>query len=212
MKVNVICSDFGWIYEQFIEAFKKYSRHEIVVNATADFDVVHYLPYFEQQSKSAFHPSTAWFSHQEQKEPLRTKFLTVAKQVDFCFSHSQKYANLLIRMGTSEHRVKQIVPGIDLEAFKPDTDTYKRHEVLKVGYVGRPYKSSIRKNPVLLEKIATLKGIEVHITGGSMKAEHLPDFYRSMDLIVSPSSVEGGPMCIIESLACGKPVFCFGGV
>lgn len=205
MKINVICNDFCWIYEQFLEAFKKYSRHEIVVNAIDNFDIVHYLPYYEQ--KSIFHPSTAWFSHQEQKEPLRTKFLTTAKQVDFCFSHSKKYADFLQRMGIIN--VQQIVPGIDLEDFKPNTEIYERHIPLKVGYVGRPYQSSNRKNPVLLEKITMIKDIEFKITGGKLKSEEMPDFYRSVDLIVSPSTNEGGPMCIIEALACGKPVLCF---
>lgn len=209
MKINIICSDFGWIYEQFIEAFKKYSRHEIVVNATSDFDVVHYLPYYTC-NKNSIHPSTAWFSHQEQKEPLRTKFLTTAKQVDFCFSHSKKYADYLQRMGIMN--VQQIVPGIDLEAFKPNTEIYERHTPLKVGYVGRPYQSSNRKNPMLLERIAMTKGIEFKVTGGKLKAEEMPDFYRSVDLIVSPSTNEGGPMCIIEALACGKPVLCFDNV
>lgn len=212
MKVNIICDEpnGGWIYNQFINQFKQYSKYEILINAKNGFDLVHYLPYYNVP-KNPSRPCTAWFSHMEQREDLRSKFISTAQQVDFAISHSKKYADLLVRMGVK--KVAQVMPGVDLDKFIPSSLNYSysisQKRPLVVGYIGRSYQSSNRKNPTLIEKISKIKGIDFRITGGKLSAEQMPDFYQKTDIIVSPSKNEGGPMCIIEALAVGKPIVCF---
>lgn len=210
MKINIICSDPTWIYGQFIDQFKKHSEHDIYVNIKMGYDLVHYLPYYEVP-KNPFSPCTGWFSHMEQKEPLKTRFFSAAKQVNVAIGHSKKYTDLLKRMGI--RNTQQVMPGVELDKFKPNSDLYSynvdQKRPLIVGYVGRAYSSSNRKNPSLIDKISKLPGIDFRATNGKILAEDMPNFYNSVDLIVSPSIVEGGPMAVQEALAVGKPIVCF---
>lgn len=206
MKINIICDepDSGWIYSRFIDYIKEYSAHNIMVNETDEntFDVYHFLPYYTY--KKTKKPSTAWMSHRENRKDLRAKFDSVARAVDIPLSHSRKYANML-----KQYNAKQIMPGIDLDKFElrywdaPDRDK------LVVGYVGRQYTSSTRKNPKLLNKIAKLDFVDFRTTGGSMDDDDIPLFYADLDFVVSPAIIEGGPMAITEALAVGVPVICF---
>jgi hypothetical protein len=69
MKINLICNDFGWIYEKFIKMFQKHSEHKIVINECGDIN--HYLPYYEfKEDKNK--KITIWASHQELKDPLKS--------------------------------------------------------------------------------------------------------------------------------------------
>lgn len=207
-RINIICSDVGWIYSTFIKEFRKYSEHSIFLNAKSNYDIIYSLPYYEMpKTKHINKPITAWFSHQEQKTPLKEKFISSGKAVDFAFSQSKKYADLLKDNGVKN--VVQIMPGVDLEKFWFKTKPAPNRKKLVVGYIGRQYTSSNRKNPRLLDKISKLPFIDFKTTGGSIDPNRIPAFYDSLDLIVSPALIEGGAMCITEGLSMGKPVLCY---
>jgi len=206
MQINVVCTDHGWIYSQFIDQFKKHSKHTILLNAKKDYDVVHWLPYYEYREDTV--PSTCWLSHQEKKQPLNNKFVAVAKEVDVGLSHSRKYATML-RDNHNLDNIMSIIPGIDLEKFKlRSSRRSNKTNKLIVGYIGRQYTSSNRKNPQLLDKINKLPFIEFRTTGGKVATGKIPKFYSGLDLIVSPAIIEGGPMCVQEGLAVGVPILC----
>ena len=50
------------------------------------------------------------------------------------------------------NNLAQIMPGVDLDKFQLRSWDRKLHEKLVVGYIGRQYSSSNRKNPNLLKK------------------------------------------------------------
>lgn len=201
MRINIVCSDKGWIYDKFIEEFHKHSSHEIVRNDNGD--VNHYLPYYELVKKPST-PCTAWMSHREARKDLRVKFDSVAKLVDVPLSHSKKYADLL-----KEHGAIQIMPGVDFDKFILRYCNWEDRDKLVVGYVGRQYTSSARKNPKLLDAISKLDFVDFRTTGGNMKPKDIPGFYAELDFVVSPATIEGGPMAVTEALAMGVPVICF---
>lgn len=209
MKINIVCDDYGWVYDKFVKSFQKYSSHTIVRNSKEKCDVTHYIPYYSvTDSKHILHPCTAWFSHRESKDPLKSKFLSAAQIVDVAISHSAKYATWLRDQG--QHNVIQLIPGVDLERFKLRGQLYRKNlKILSVGYVGRSYSSSARKNPKLLDAVSRLNYIDLRTTGGKMSTKQIPAFYQTQDLIISPATTEGGPMCIQESLASGVPVICY---
>lgn len=209
MKINVVCNDSGWIYDRFIEAFKKHSRHKIIRNSKRPADVTHYIPYYEvPKAAQLSSKTTAWFSHQEvTNKALHNKFLSAGTLVDCAISQSAKYMRVLQQNGAQW--VEQVMPGVDLDQFTLDKAIYPDKEKMVVGYVGREYSSSNRKNPQLLSAIAKMPHIEFITTGGKLKLADIPNFYGKIDLLVSPALVEGGPMCIQESLAMGKPVLCY---
>ena len=209
MKVNIICSDgMGWIYGTFIRKFGLYSKHKIFLNAAAGekCDIQHLLPYYEN-NKHTKHPFTIWSSHQESKEPLRSKFISAAKQADWCLSPSLKYVEVLKQNGIS--KVSQVKHGVDLDLFKPSQSIRPKSDKLILGFVGRSYKSTSRKNEQLLHKLAALDFVDLMITGGKVKESDMPEFYNSCHLIISTSLIEGGPMSHVESAACGVPFLCY---
>jgi len=208
MKINIVCSDVGWIYDQFINAFEKYSNHTILRNSKDKCDVTHYIPYYDVPA-SPLHPSTTWLSHRETGNPLRDKFLSSAKSVDVAISHSQKYAKFLREQGLDN--VMQIIPGVDLDKFKLRQPKGARGKLV-AGYIGRQYTSSSRKNPSLLKKISKLNYVELRTTGGKLSLDQIPKFYAGLDVVVSPATVEGGPMAVQEALAVGVPIVCLKGV
>lgn len=211
LKINVVCSDKGWIYSEFIEKFKKYSKHQILLNVKEGYDIVHYLPYYEAPQNPP-KPSTCWLSHQEKRADLNKKFIDVAKAVDVGLSHSKKYATML-RDNHQCQNVMSIIPGVDLKVFTlRDVKRAEDSPKMIVGYIGREYTSSDRKNPELLKKISELPFIDFRTTGGKLNKKDVPAFYRSVDVVISPASIEGGPMAIQESLASGVPIIAIKGV
>lgn len=210
LKINIVCgeADQGWIYSEFIKQFKKYSKHNILVNEMDEmkFDLCHFIPYYNYFKINK--PCTAWFSHMERKDPLKSKFISVARSVDIPISHSKKYADIL-KNEYGINNVKQIIPGVDLEFFKLRSTKRPPGDKLVVGFVGRAYKSSARKNSKLLKQISELPFVDFRITGGKMKYEDIPKFYADLDIVSSPATIEGGPMSIPQSLACGTPIMCF---
>ncbi len=208
MRINIVCTDVGWIYSKFIKMFRKYSKHEILLNKPdVPHQVTHYIPYYEVP-KNLVHPCTSWHSHQELKDPLRSKFVSSARVVDVAISHSKKYADLL-KKEYGVKNVQQIIPGVDLDAFKQRSTERLKSDKLVVGYIGRQYSSSNRKNPQLLDQIAKLPFVKLMVTGGNIDEKDIPEFYANLDLVVSPATIEGGPMCLQESLAVGTPIMCF---
>ena len=208
MRVNVVCTDVGWIYTKFIAMYRKYSRHQILLNKPdVPHQVTHYLPYYEMP-KNPKHPSTAWMSHQEARPDLYNKFVSVARSVDFAISHSRKYMELL-KNAHGIKNIKQVIPGVDAYKFQLRPTERPPSDKLIVGYIGRQYSSSDRKNPKLLNDIGKLPFVELKVTGGNIKEENIPKFYSGLDLVVSPATIEGGPMATQEALACGVPIMCY---
>lgn len=209
MKVNIICGDGdGWIYGKFIRELKKHSKNNILVNSKEKADINYFIPYYEVQNIPG--KTTAWFSHRENKEPLRSKFMSSAAQVDFCISHSKKYAKVLTDGGFKN--VAQVMPGVDISEYTLRNESRKNSDKLIVGFVGRQYKSSNRKNPALLGQIARLPFVDLRVSGGKIKSEDMPKFYKQLDVVISPAIIEGGPMCVVESLSQGIPLICYDGV
>lgn len=94
-------------------------------------------------------------------------------------------------------------------AIQPtDTDVFTPR--LRLGFAGR-FRGQVdysgRKGKDLLDRIEKeLPWVEIVCTLGALSEEEMPAFYRSMDAVIVTSNMEGGPMCLTEALACGKPV------
>jgi len=121
--------------------------------------------------------------------------------------HARKYVKLLGDAGV--RNASQVMPGIDFDLYKLRSSKRPKFDKLIVGWVGKSYQSSNRKNEQLLRKLSTLTFIDLRITGGKLKDQDLPKFYGDCDIIVSPSLVEGGSMAITEAQAVGTPVLSY---
>jgi len=122
---------------------------------------------------------------------------------------------------TSEH-IRVIYNGIDVDHFKPAaSSSYSRKEV-RVFFSGNLIR---RKGAHWLPSISLNlgKNIRIYYTQGlrtqnnlasnsklqpigAVPFEHMPDYYRQMDLLLMPSVREGFGLAVAEAMACGLPV------
>ena len=199
--VNIVTSDRGWILERLareIETRLPYVRFGEADDPTAD--VQYYITYSRRRQRVA--PiEIAYFAHLEKDPKTAEQFFRVAAEVEYCVCHADLYADLLHAKGID--RVTTISPGVDLDRFSLK---------LRIGVVGRTYHTG-RKGEQLVSQLMDIPEIEWHFTGEGWPgpARNVPDhelagFYRDMDYILVPSLYEGGPMCVVEALACGREV------
>ena len=120
------------------------------------------------------------------------EFYHKAQLVDLAICQSAKYTQDLKERGIP---VVNISPGVD-SIYAPK---------LRLAVVGS-LAYGFRKGADLLAAVDNLPYTDLVITNGQYKAEDLPDLYHSADYVLITSRYEGGPMCLLESLACGKKV------
>ena len=167
----------------------------VTINAPLNknhFKINYYFPYnaFKEKSKNL---DIAWFTHvEEYSESEKRIFFENAKKLNFCVCHSKKYEKILRDKGVKN--VVTINPGVDLGSFKPK---------LILGFIGRFYSYSKRKGENLISQIKTIPFVELRCTEGKIPESEMPNFYRQLDYVLIASKYEGGPMCLVEGLACG---------
>lgn len=200
-KISLVISDAGWIMERCAsEIAKRIPIATITSSPDSSAELAYYLPYSAYHERVCKH-EVAFFTHIEEVPSMRRKFFDVAKRVDCCVVMARRYRDRLQDEGVDN--VALIKPGIDPDLFFPR---------VRIGVVGRTYHTG-RKGEAFIEELMDESGIEWHFTGSgwpgeskSLSAKEMPDFYRSMDYILVPSLIEGGPMSLVEALACGTKV------
>ena len=110
---------------------------------------------------------------------------------DHCIAMSAKTASLLPREKTSVVKI-------------PPAEMFRKGDIV-LGVSARQYKDG-RKRMHWAERLASIPGIAVHWTGGTLEQHQMPDWYRSIDYLLVLGDNEGGPMPVVEALAMGKPV------
>ncbi|MGE0797619.1 MAG: glycosyltransferase [Lautropia sp.] len=163
-------------------------------------DIQYYITYSRRRARVS--PiEVAYFAHLERDQQTAQKFFDVASSVEHCVCQATLYEKILRDNGHAH--VSVISPGVDLEKFALK---------VRVGVVGRTYHTG-RKGEQLVARLTDIPEIDWHFTGEGWPgpARHIPehqlaDFYRDMDYILVPALYEGGPMCVVEALACGREV------
>jgi teichuronic acid biosynthesis glycosyltransferase TuaC len=139
----------------------------------------------------------------------------------------------LVALGASPERVRVLRNGVDLAIFRPlaNRDAVRR----SLGFM-RPTLFAVgnliplKRHALIVEALAHMQGIDLAIAGdgperpriealvhqlgladrvrllGRVPQESLPGIYGAADLLVHPSSREGWPNVLLESMACGTPV------
>lgn len=199
--VNIVTSDRGWILERLareIESRLPYVRFSGKIDPEAD--IQYYMTYSCRFARIS-PVEIGYFAHLEPDGEARDKFFNVAQDVDYCITHSELYAAMLRDFGLNN--VEAISPGVDLERFNVR---------LRVGVVGRTYHTG-RKGEHLVSQLLDIPEIDWKFTGDGwpgpglhVPEEDLADFYRNLDYVLVPALYEGGPMCVVEALACGTEV------
>lgn len=200
-RVHIKIADRSWILEKLAAEIAARSNHVsygVLPNDQAD--IQYYVNYSCRQERVS-PVEISFFTHAELDERARQRFFDVAADVEHCVAMSKRYADELRSAGVKN--ISTITPGVDLEAFVPK---------LRIGVVGRTYHTG-RKGEKIVSEVMDLPGIEWRFTGSGWPGEssslansEMPKFYNDLDYVLVPSLYEGGPMCVLEALACGIEV------
>jgi glycosyltransferase involved in cell wall biosynthesis len=152
------------------------------------WDIAYFVNYALYQPVPNARLVGGYFTHKESDQ-----FEAIARQLDFTVNMSRKYASVLKNVS----KVNFVIPpGVDLESFVPR---------IRLAVAGRFYPSG-RKGEDLLARVRSLPYVEILFSGGNLTPDQLPAFYNSADYVFIPASIEGGPMSLLEGLACGKEI------
>lgn len=199
--VHVVLSDHGWIIEECARHLEERLPYISVGNDPDPAAELQYYVTYSARRERVSPIEVALFTHREEDPVAARLFDETAMAVDHVVAMSPATDHLIEQLGI-RHR-SCISPGVDLDRFRPR---------LKIAVVGRTYHTG-RKGEALVRSVMDLPDIDWHFTGSGwpepglhLAAEELPGFYRSMDYVLVPATNEGGPMCVLEALACGVPV------
>lgn len=159
--------------------------------------------------------TAAWFTHREEASVehgaklKRWKF--TAPAVDLRVTPAQLYVPHL-----SEHGLTVQIPHpVELKHFKLRPMGHRKKAV--IGIAGRVYPGG-RKGEELIRRLSkTQFDVRAAGRGWPMKTvryrwRDMPSYYHGLDIFLCTSLVEGGPVTVLEALACGRSVVIPGGV
>ncbi len=200
-KIHIKIADSGWILEKCAsEIIKLDSKITYGLEDDPNATLQYYVNY-SARKKRVVPIEVGFFTHSEKDESARNRFIRNAKEVDQCICMSSMYKKELKNEGVEN--VVVIPPGVDLMKFKPN---------IKIGIVGRTYHTG-RKGESIISRVMDIPGIEWRFTGSgwpgeayNVPDEKMPEFYNDLDYVLVPALYEGGPMSVVEGLACGIPI------
>lgn len=197
-KVKIVTEKHGWILHRMASEIKSKLK-DVSINEDIDNADINYFinyGYFNKQDSAV---TIANFTHYD-PNLHDDRFIKVAKDVDHCVSISGETTKVLKDFGTPEDKISTVIIGAD-KSFKPK---------LTLGIVGRTYTGG-RKGEHLVKELLEdgqlmqdMKIVSLNEGWGVpvWNLEH-DDFYRSIDFLLVPSLLEGGPVPFMEALACG---------
>ena len=189
MKINIVRPTDGWVLQEIAEGWKlPNSKCSTLPDVNADVNIwVNYAMFKSAGKMRKTKCDIGWFTHREEG-PLGEVFDNVARSMDWCIAMSR---NTWERLPKKKVTVIHTAPRF-------------RSSPIKIGVVGREYP---RKRGHLMSKVTSdVPRVCISFTNGNVDESNMEEFYRSMDYILVLSSLEGGPMCVPEAMALGKPV------
>jgi glycosyltransferase involved in cell wall biosynthesis len=170
------------------------------INEYVNADIRYYINYFLYNEKPLNGVTVVNFTHYD-PDLYFDKFIQAAKETEHCISISDETTKIMKGLGIEENKISTVIIGAD-KSFKPK---------LSLGIVALIKKNSDRKGEKLVKEITADKELVEDVQIVSLNdCWDLPiwnmdhtDFYRSIDYLLVPSLIEGGPVPFMEALACG---------
>lgn len=222
MHIHIVCQN--WKEDRVIPRMARALRDALGwtlgLNQDPAADVTYLLGYFEASRMKPWPNglTAAYFTHREEEPAGNAKarlFDGTAKRVDLRVAMCRLYGDTLSAYGPT------IVPPLPVESqFKPHPHKEGGGRPI-VGLAGYTYPNH-RKGEDLARGILESRigqKCEWRASGRGWPIEttrrpwaEMPAFYQALDVLVCPSRVEGGPLPVLEALACGVQVVVPSGV
>ena len=177
-------------------------------------DIIYLLAYFEASRMRPWPdaPVAAYFTHREEEPPGNAKaklYDQIAARVQLRVAMCRLYGEPLSKYGPTA------IPPLPVERDRFTISSRKTGKTPIVGFSGYTY-TNHRKGEDLVRGILNskvAKRVEWRASGRGWPVptkrytwQQMPSFYQGLDVLVCPSRVEGGPMPVLEALACGVSV------
>ena len=220
MKVNVNVVAFRWNDDWILSRMALHLIKRNKWNPTKEpdrrADVNVFFPYLIWRfSHWRATPAAAFMTHYIPSDQMRKECWThTAERVDLRVSMCEQYADILRQYGPTVN----ITPPVELDKFViVDTPEHSRPVI---GVSGEVYPGG-RKGEHLVKKLQQMQGHRLKLVasgkGWPVRTKHyewrdMQTYYQNLDVFLCTSTTEGGPVTVLEALACGKPVVVPSGV
>lgn len=219
MKVNIVAFDYktDWILARLAQHLVTYNGWTPSKEPDRRADVNVFFPYLIWRfTHWRTTPSAAFMTHYVPAEKMRKEcWHYTAERVGLRVTMCEQYAQILEQYG----RTINITPPVELDKFVPGP-LAGEHSRPYIGVSGEVY-SGGRKGEALVKKLQQYQGHRWKLVaagkGWPIRTKlydwrHMERFYQNLDVFLCTSTTEGGPVTILEALACGKPVVVPAGV
>lgn len=176
-------------------------------------DVNVFFPYLDwRNTKWATTPTAAWFTHKRSSGWGKAVWSHTANSVDLRITPARMYLKELRKYGAAF----QIAHPVELDRFLLREKQPGRKAPI-IGVAGTVYKDH-RKGENLVADLVR-DGRDVTAIGRGwpcptswLNWDDVPEWYRSLDIFLVTSTIEGGPVTVLEAMASGVPVVIPSGV
>jgi glycosyltransferase involved in cell wall biosynthesis len=207
-KLNIV-NRGGWILQRIANEVAEACKSDFDVEVTKNigpsiYDITYYVNYALCRDEN---PQggilVGYFTHQEDDQELQQRWLDAVEILDNAVYIADRY--------------KPNLPG---RKIYPTSHKVEMNEKLTIGVCGRTYPSGRKGEDRIIEIDKKMDNIKWHFLGSGW--ERLPleneveisiwqseqqadDWYRSLDVFISPSHIEGGSIPHLEAIKCGVP-------
>ncbi len=200
----------SWIVWRLAKHLMKRNGWEMSNEPNKKADANLFFPYLEWR----FHnwhktPCAAFMTHYVKTDRMRREcWERVADHVDMRVTMCEQYVEGLSEYGLTVN----ITPPVELDKFVIADSPNNGQPI--IGVAGEVYRGG-RKGEGLIKKLAQYNrhrwafraaGVGWPVQTRFYEWKHMQRFYQGLDVFLCTSTIEGGPVTVLEALACGKPV------
>ena len=194
MIVSIITDDPNWICGR-LSTLLVNGLNNVTFKCDANAKIFYYLPWIQRQYvQPSLNVITIGFMTHYTNQTKSSFFNTP-------FDH-YVCMNMTVYNELTQHHGKD---KVSLAPVPIDPGFVPRK--LKIGYFSRIQKDGRKRESWLTElEREHSHWLTIHNTFGSLSLKDTQELMCQMDVILVTSKYEGGPMCLLEALACGLPV------
>lgn len=210
MRVHIVASDWqsDSILARLARTLVDATGWTINERPNPKADLNYFFPYLDLKGECKT-PIAAWFTHRDigRESKLRT-WDSAARRADLRLTCARQYADSLNQFGLTA----LVTPPLDRTLFDIELD-HITHTDKKVGVAGYVYPGG-RKGEQFVKRLVmdfpkvnfAASGRGWPVSTRNYEFSELPFFYRSLDVLICTSTIEGIGYPPLEALACGIPV------